>query len=105
MTNAGKSSFIYVTYIRTTPERLWSALTSQEFARQYWLGAYPDADWKIGGTWKLMFPDGRVGDAGEIVAFEPSTVSAFAGATSSGPNSRQRAGLCAPWSSSPPVRR
>ncbi len=71
MTNAGKSSFVYVTYIRTTPERLWSALTSEEFARQYWRGAYPVAEWKIGGSWKLMFPDGRVGDTGEIVAFEP----------------------------------
>jgi uncharacterized protein YndB with AHSA1/START domain len=71
MTEAGKSSFIYVTYIRTTSERLWSALTSKEFARQYWLGAYPEAEWKIGGSWKLIFPDGRVGDAGEIMAFEP----------------------------------
>ena len=72
MTNGGKSSFVYVTYIRTTPERLWSALTSVEFAQQYWRGAYPDADWKIGGSWKLIYPDGRVCDAGEIVAFEPA---------------------------------
>jgi len=72
VTNSGKSSFVYVTYIRTTPERLWSTLTSEEFARQYWRGAYPEADWKIGGSWKLIFPDGRVGDVGEIVAFEPS---------------------------------
>jgi len=33
MTDEGASRFVYVTYIRTTPERLWSALTSQEFAR------------------------------------------------------------------------
>ncbi len=72
MTDAGKSSFVYVTYIRTTPERLWSALTSEEFAQQYWRGASPEAEWKVGGSWKLMFPDGRVADAGEIVAFEPS---------------------------------
>ena len=71
MTNSGQSSFVYVTYIRTTPERLWSALTSQEFAQQYWRGAFPVADWKTGGSWKLMFPDGRVADAGEIVTFEP----------------------------------
>jgi uncharacterized protein YndB with AHSA1/START domain len=71
MTDGGKSSFVYVTYIRTTPERLWSALMSAEFARQYWRGAYPEADWKLGGSWKLVFPDGRVADTGEIVAFEP----------------------------------
>ena len=72
MSEAGKSSFLYVTYIRTTPERLWSALTSPEFARQYWHGAYPEADWKVGGRWKLIFSDGRVADTGEIVACEPN---------------------------------
>jgi uncharacterized protein YndB with AHSA1/START domain len=72
MTEGAKSSFVYVTYIRTTPERLWSALIDPEFAKQYWRGAYPVADWKVGGSWKLMLPDGRVCDAGEIVAFEPN---------------------------------
>jgi uncharacterized protein YndB with AHSA1/START domain len=72
MTDAGQSRFVYVTYIRTTPELLWSALTSREFAQQYWRGAFPDADWQVGGSWKLVLPDGRVADAGEIVAFEPA---------------------------------
>jgi uncharacterized protein YndB with AHSA1/START domain len=71
MTRDAGSRFTYVTYIRTTPERLWSALLSAEFARQYWRGAWPEAEWKQGGSWQLMFPDGRVADAGEIVAFEP----------------------------------
>ena len=66
------SRFIYVTYIRTTPEKLWSALTTTEFTRQYWLGTSVDADWKVGGAWKLTYPDGRMTDAGEIVEFEPS---------------------------------
>src|SRR5262245_9377864 len=72
MTDAGNSRFVYVTYIRTTPERLWSALTSPEFAAQYWRGARPEADWKAGGAWKLVLPDGRVADTGQIVAFEPA---------------------------------
>ena len=72
MTEVAKSSFVYVTYIRTTPELLWSALISPEFNKQYWLGAHPEAEWKLGGSWKLMFPDGRVADSGEIVAFEPN---------------------------------
>ena len=65
------SSFVYVTYIRTTPDKLWSALTSPEFAREYWLGIVVEAEWKVGGAWKLGFPDGRVADTGEIVEFEP----------------------------------
>jgi uncharacterized protein YndB with AHSA1/START domain len=65
------SRFVYVTYIRTTPERLWSALTTPETIRQYWLGFSPEADWKVGGSWKLVHSDGRVADSGEIVEFEP----------------------------------
>ncbi|MBN9088855.1 MAG: SRPBCC family protein [Reyranella sp.] len=72
MTEGARSSFVYVTYIRTTPERLWAALTGAEFAREYWRGAYPEAEWKVGGAWKLKFPDGRLADAGEIVACEPN---------------------------------
>jgi len=72
MTEGAKSSFVYVTYIRTTPELLWSALISREFAQQYWRGAHPEAEWEVGGSWKLVLPDGRVADSGEIVAFEPN---------------------------------
>ena len=72
MTKAAVSTFVYVTYIRTTPERLWSALTSADFAKQYWLGIQPEAEWKVGGAWKLVYPDGRVTDTGEIVEFEPA---------------------------------
>jgi uncharacterized protein YndB with AHSA1/START domain len=72
MTKTATSRFVYVTYIRTTPERVWSALTSPEFARQYWLGIVVKADWKVGGSWQLSFPDGRVADLGEIVELEPS---------------------------------
>ncbi|HTS91532.1 MAG TPA: SRPBCC family protein [Stellaceae bacterium] len=71
MTDQGTSSFVYVTYIRTTPERLWAALTSPEFAQQYWRGARPEAEWRTGGAWKLVLPDGRVCDTGEILACEP----------------------------------
>jgi len=71
VTDRGKSDFVYVAYIRTTPERLWSALTSRDFAQQYWRGAHPEAEWKAGGAWKLVLPDGRVCDTGEILACEP----------------------------------
>lgn len=70
MTDEKKSSFVYVTYIRTTPEKLWKALTSAEFVQQYWLGVRAEAEWKKGGSWKLVLPDGRIADTGEIVEFE-----------------------------------
>jgi uncharacterized protein YndB with AHSA1/START domain len=70
MTEAAKSSFVYVTYIRTTPEKLWAALTTPEFIKKYWFGMSIETDWKAGSPWKLAFPDGRVADAGEIVEFD-----------------------------------
>jgi len=64
------SKFSYVTYIQTTPHKLWDALTKPELTRQYWAGTTHDTDWKQGSSWKLMIPDGRVGDSGEIVEIE-----------------------------------
>ena len=64
------SKFIYVTYIRTTPEKLWAALTKPEFTQLYWYGCWHDTTWKSGASWKLMTPDGRVGDSGEVVEIE-----------------------------------
>jgi uncharacterized protein YndB with AHSA1/START domain len=71
MTSSTASTFVYVTFIRTTPEKLWTALTSPEFTRQYWFGMHHETDWKTGSSWQLMFPDGRVADAGEVVEADP----------------------------------
>lgn len=65
------SRFFYVTYIRTTPEKLWRALTLPEFTRQYWAGTHQESEWKKGAPWRIMIPDGRVGDAGEVLEIEP----------------------------------
>ena len=66
-----KSTFVYVTFIRTAPERLWSALTTPEFMRQYWFGMHCESDWKPGSPWRLLFADGRVADTGAIVEADP----------------------------------
>ncbi|HVY88255.1 MAG TPA: SRPBCC family protein [Hyphomonadaceae bacterium] len=65
------SKFVYVTYIRTTPERLWQALIDPKFTRQYWAGTHQVSDWKVGADWKIMIPDGRVGDSGKVLEFDP----------------------------------
>ena len=63
--------FVYVTYIRSTPEKIWQALTLPEFQRQYWFGMHIDSDFKAGSPWKLAFDDGRVADEGEILESNP----------------------------------
>jgi uncharacterized protein YndB with AHSA1/START domain len=67
MASTPSSTFNYVTFIRTTPERLWEALTSPEFTRQYWFGIHHETDWKPGSAWKMVRPDGSLTDSGEIL--------------------------------------
>ena len=66
-----KSTFVYVTYIRTTPQKLWSALTDVEFMKQYWFGTHCESQWTVGSPWKMVRTDGQIMDAGEIVEAEP----------------------------------
>jgi uncharacterized protein YndB with AHSA1/START domain len=66
-----ESRFVYVTFIRTTPEKLWQALIEPEFTRQFWGETWQESEWKPGASWRLMIPDGRVGDSGEILEIEP----------------------------------
>ena len=62
-----RSTFVYVTYIRTTPEKLWSALTDPAFQKQYWFGMHCESEWRTGAPWKLVSSAGEIFDAGEIV--------------------------------------
>ena len=62
---------VYVTYIRTTPEKLWLALTDAEFMKQYWFGMHCESQWTAGAAWTLVSGDGQIFDAGEIVEAEP----------------------------------
>ena len=65
-----KPQFVYVSYIETTPEKLWEALTSSEFTRQYWFGAEVRSDWKVGSPFALLL-DGEITDSGEILEADP----------------------------------
>ena len=65
-----KPSFVYVTYIRTTPEKLWRALLEPEFTKRYWCATWQESDWKPGATWQIKRPGGHVTDAGEVVEID-----------------------------------
>jgi len=71
VSNETQSQFVYVTFIRTTPERLWSALTTADFMREYWFGVAIESSWKVGSPWTMLYPDGKVTDTGEVVEFDP----------------------------------
>jgi uncharacterized protein YndB with AHSA1/START domain len=61
-----KPEFVYVTYIKTTPEKLWDALTSSEFSKRYWFDTELRSDWKVGSSFALVM-NGTTTDVGEIL--------------------------------------
>ena len=65
-----ESKFVYVTYIRATPEKIWEALTKPEFNRQYWFGGYQESNWTPGSSWTLHMPEVGIADAGEVLEAE-----------------------------------
>jgi uncharacterized protein YndB with AHSA1/START domain len=71
MSAANRTSFVYVTFIRTTPEKLWEALTDPQFTRKYWFGTTVECGWNKGSPWKIVAPDGSVYDKGEILEIDP----------------------------------
>jgi uncharacterized protein YndB with AHSA1/START domain/DNA-binding transcriptional ArsR family regulator len=65
-TPMSKPEFVYVTYIETTPERLWQALTDPAFTKQYWNVTF-DTDWAKGSTMVWNDPGGRIADPEQVV--------------------------------------
>jgi uncharacterized protein YndB with AHSA1/START domain len=61
-----KPEFIYVTYIRTTAERLWRALTAPEFTARYW-GRTFDTDWKTGSHYAVTQTGVLLDDAEQVI--------------------------------------
>ena len=51
-------TFVYVTYIATTPQKVWKALLEGELTRQYWK-AENVSDWKPGSKWEHVADDGK----------------------------------------------
>ncbi|MBC8035695.1 MAG: SRPBCC family protein [Rhizobiales bacterium] len=66
------TEFLYTTYIRSTPQKVWDAITNPEFARQYW-GHGNVSDWKPGSKWDMVRGDGSniVQTTGEVLESNP----------------------------------
>jgi uncharacterized protein YndB with AHSA1/START domain len=84
--------FVYTTYIKTTPEKLWNAITNPEFTRQYWGGHENVSDWKKGSPWKLVRGDDKRAIAwqGKVLESAPFKRLSFSWADSSGKGPESR---------------
>ncbi|GAA1567045.1 metalloregulator ArsR/SmtB family transcription factor [Kribbella hippodromi] len=61
-----QDDFVYTTYIRTTPERLWQALTDPKFTEQYW-ELHHETDWKPGSEMVWHMKDVSMAGPGQVV--------------------------------------
>ncbi|WNZ26946.1 ATPase [Leptolyngbya sp. NK1-12] len=66
-----RPTFVYVTYIATSLEQLWDALTSEAFTQQYWGEGQLQSDWQVGATIQHINPDGEPDWQGEVLQSEP----------------------------------
>ena len=69
--NRFRPAIVYTIYIAATPEKVWLALTSAEFSRQYFSGFAVELEQKIGGAFKVLAPDGSLHVSGEVIEHDP----------------------------------
>jgi uncharacterized protein YndB with AHSA1/START domain len=62
-----ESRFVYTIFIRSTAEKVWDALTKPEFTKRFWCEVTVQSDWKKGSAWRIVAPDGRTADSGEVL--------------------------------------
>ena len=76
------TSFVYVTYIRVTSEKVFEAITRPDIARRYW-GHENVSDWTPGCRWEHVRSDANrtVELVGEVVEHTPPGVSSSVGPT------------------------
>jgi len=48
-----KPAFVYTTYIETSAEKLWQALTDGDFTERYWFGHRVTSDWSVGAAYRF----------------------------------------------------
>ena len=68
------TSFVYVTYILSTPEKVFEAITKPDVARRYW-GHENVSDWRAGSTWEHIRADDKrsVELVGKVIEVSPPT--------------------------------
>lgn len=63
------STYEYVTYISSTTESVWNALTNTKHTEQYFFGTAIQSDWQVGS--RVEYSRGEVTEFGEILSYKP----------------------------------
>jgi uncharacterized protein YndB with AHSA1/START domain len=62
---------VYTIYIASTPEKVWEALTSAVFSKQYFFGNEVEVEPRLRGAFIVRTPDGALHISGEVLAYDP----------------------------------
>ena len=62
---------VFEIYIKTTPERLWEAITDSEMRSKYQFGCQVTSDWTTGSRYEQRTPDGAVLGEGQNLEVDP----------------------------------
>jgi len=62
---------VYTIYIAASAERVWRALISPEFSRQYFSGYAVEVESRVGGALRVSAPDGSPHITGEVIVWDP----------------------------------
>jgi uncharacterized protein YndB with AHSA1/START domain len=65
-----KPVFVYTTYIETTAEKLWQALTDGDFTERYWFGHRVTSDWQVGSAYGFA-NQGKPTVEGKVLVSDP----------------------------------
>ncbi len=65
-----KHTYVYVTYILTTPEKVWEAITDRAISTSFW-GRENVSDWKVGSSWAHQLPGQSPDGVGEVLEADP----------------------------------
>jgi uncharacterized protein YndB with AHSA1/START domain len=72
-----KPSFVYVTYIAATPEKVWEALTSGEFTQQYFFGRKVESDWEESSEVRYLRENDELDVYGRVLISDPYKLLSF----------------------------
>jgi uncharacterized protein YndB with AHSA1/START domain len=65
-----KPKFVYVIYIASSLEKVFTALTDPKLSARYWFGYQVTSEWKIGAAFSLV-KDGKPWDTGKVLEYDP----------------------------------
>src|ERR1700760_2063530 len=72
-----KPKFVYVTYIRSTREKGFQALTDGETHRAFWFGYRIESNWTVDGPLRFYNPEGQLAHDDRVLAYDPPSTLAY----------------------------